>query len=94
MMMTRAIVVPSGSPRRPTKQQKMLSMEIKTNLKLVQLPNALRHVAIVEVFDFDKKDSRITVVPRGTNPPYGPNAILIELLHSSEDNKNDTLGDC
>ncbi len=77
--------MPFGSPRRPTKQQRVLSMEIKTNLKLVQLPNALRPVAVVEVLDLNKINSCITIVPSGTDPPFGPNVVLIELLHSSEE---------
>lgn len=85
--------MPFGSPRRPTKQQRVLSMEIKTNLKWVQLPNALRPVVVVEVLDLNKINSCITIVLRGTDPPFGPNAVLIELLHSSEQYKNDTLGD-
>jgi len=76
--------VPFGSPRRPTKQQRELSMEIKTNLKWVQLPNALQLVVVVEVLDLNKINSCITIVPRGIDPPFGPNAVLIELLHSSE----------
>ncbi len=83
-MMTGTVVVPSESPRRPTKQQKMLSMEIETNIKLVQLPNALRLAIVMEVPNLDKRDSSITIIPRGINPPSQLDVILIELLHSNE----------
>jgi hypothetical protein len=84
MMMTGIVVVPFESPRIPTKQQRMLSMEIETNLKLVQLPNDLQPAIVMEVFNLDKRDSSITIVPRGINPPSGLDVILIELLHFNE----------
>jgi hypothetical protein len=59
-------------------------MEIETNLKLAQLPNALRLVAVLELLDLDKRNSHITGVPRGIDPPFRPDAILIQLLHSNE----------
>jgi len=59
-------------------------METKTNPKLVQLPYALRLAIVVETLDLDKRDNSIIVVPRGIDPPFGLDAVLIELLHSSE----------
>jgi hypothetical protein len=39
---------------------------------------------VVEALDLNKRDNNIIVVPRGIDPPFGLDAILIELLHSSE----------
>jgi hypothetical protein len=44
-------------------------MEIETNPELAQLLNALRPTVVVEVPSLDKRNSSITVVPRGTDPP-------------------------
>jgi hypothetical protein len=60
-------------------------MEIETNPELAQILNALQPTVVVEVPNLDNRNRGITVVPKGTDPPSRPNAILSELLHSSEE---------
>lgn len=69
-------------------------MEIETNPELAPLLDSLRPTVVVEVPNLDKRNSSITVVPRGMIPHLGQMQFELNYYILVKNNKNDTLGDC
>jgi len=88
-VMMAGVVVPSASPRGPTDQPRVMSMQTETNPESVQPAKAQRPAqrpaAVMELPDLDRRDSSITAAQRATGPSFWSDAVLIELSDSGEE---------
>ncbi len=88
-VMMAGAVVPSASPRGPTEQPRVMSMQTETNAESVQPANAQRPAqrpaAVMELPDLDRRNSSITAAQRATGPSFWSDAVLIELSDSGEE---------
>jgi hypothetical protein len=88
-VMMAGAVVPSASPRGPTEQPRVMSMQTETNPESVQPAKAQRPAqsptAVMELPDLDRRNSSITAAQRATGPSFWSDAVLIELSDSGEE---------
>ncbi len=88
VMMAGAVVL-SASPRGPTEQPRVMSMQTETNPESVQPANAQRPAqrpaAVMELPDLDRRNSSNTAAQRATGPSFWSDAVFIELSDSGEE---------